>query len=304
MALLNTGIIFDIEKFSIHDGPGIRTTVFLKGCPLSCWWCHNPESQALDREMWFWERRCIRCGACLEACTQGAILLSGDSVITDGTVCDVCGNCAQVCQAEAREIVGRRVTVAEVMAEIEKDIVFYDESGGGVTFSGGEPLMQPDFLQALLQACKETEIHTAVDTSGFVAWKTLQRISGNVNLFLYDLKLMDDERHRQSTGVSNELVLSNLKALSSQGSQIAVRVPIIPGVNDDSENISKIGAFVASLAHVPSISILPYHKAGADKYARLKKTYALPETQPPSEASMAEIAAALQGFGLQVKIGG
>jgi pyruvate formate lyase activating enzyme len=216
----------------------------------------------------------------------------------------VCGDCAQVCQAEAREIVGRRVTVAEVMAEVEKDIVFYDESGGGVTFSGGEPLMQPDFLCALLQSCKEKEIHAAVDTSGLAAWKTLRQISQDVDLFLYDLKLMDDEKHRRFTGVSNELILSNLRALASQGSAITVRVPIIPGVNDDDENISRLGEFVASLPHVPFVSILPYHKAGADKYVRLNKTYALPQTQSPSDERMAEIATLLQGFGISVKVGG
>jgi len=304
MTLSNTGIIFDIEKFSIHDGPGIRTTVFFKGCPLNCWWCHNPESQALEQEMWFWARRCIRCGACLPACTQGAISLLGDSTITDDALCTACGDCVQVCQADAREMVGRQVTVAEVTAEIEKDIVFYDESGGGVTFSGGEPLMQPGFLYALLQSCQEREIHTAVDTSGLAAWKTLQRISEKVDLFLYDLKLMDDEKHRQFTGVSNGLILSNLAALASQGNAITVRVPIVPGINDDDENISRIGEFAASLARVPSISILPYHQAGVDKYARLHKMYALPATQSPSDERVAEVAKTLQAFGLSVRIGG
>ena len=240
----------------------------------------------------------------MEACTHGAISLSGDSVITDDARCVVCGDCVQVCQAEAREIIGRRATVAEVMAEVEKDIVFYDESGGGVTFSGGEPLMQADFLRALLQSCEEQEIHTAVDTSGLAAWKTLQSVSEHVDLFLYDLKLMDDEKHRRFTGVSNDLILSNLRALASQGSAITVRVPIIPGVNDDDENISRLGEFVASLSRVPPVSILPYHKAGADKYARLNKTYALLQTQSPSDERLTEITTLLQGFGLAIKVGG
>jgi len=240
----------------------------------------------------------------MEACTHGAISLSGDSVITDDALCVVCGDCAEVCQAEAREIVGRQVSVVEVMAEVETDIAFYDESGGGVTFSGGEPLMQSDFLHALLQSCREQEIHTAVDTSGLAAWKTLQSVSEHVDLFLYDLKLMDDEKHRRLTGVSNELILSNLRALASQGSTLTVRVPIIPGVNDDDEDISRLGEFVASLPRVPSVSILPYHKAGADKYVRLNKTYTLDQTQSPSDERMVEIAAALQGFGLAIRVGG
>jgi len=304
MTLSNTGIVFDIERFSIHDGPGIRSTVFFKGCPLSCWWCHNPESQALEQEMWYWGRRCIRCGACLEICTQSAISLSNDSMITDEALCTACGDCVQVCQAEAREMVGRQVTVAEVMAEVEKDIVFYDESGGGVTFSGGEPLMQPEFLYALLQDCKEKGIRTAVDTSGLAAWKTLQSISELADLILYDLKLMDDGKHRRFTGVSNELILSNLRSLASQGSAIAVRVPIVPGINDDRTNLLRTGEFVASLPGVPPISLLPYHKAGVDKYARLKKSYALPEIQTPSDERMAEIAAMMTRFGLTVRVGG
>jgi pyruvate formate lyase activating enzyme len=301
---LETGIIFDIEKFAIHDGPGIRTTVFFKGCPLNCWWCHNPESQAREQQRWFWERRCIRCQACVKVCPQGAISLLDDLIVTDDTLCLVCGDCAQVCQTEARQIIGRQVTVAQVMAEIEKDVIFYDQSGGGVTFSGGEPLMQPDFLYALLASCEEKEIHTVVDTSGLAAWKTLQRISSKVDLFLYDLKVMDSERHRRYTGVSNEVILSNLRALALQGSQIAVRMPLIPGVNDDDENLSQMCEFVASLAHPPSVSLLPYHKAGIDKYAHLRRTCALPDTEPPSDERVEEIKATLQRFGLDVKLGG
>ncbi len=301
---METGIIFDIERFSIHDGPGIRTTIFFKGCPLNCWWCHNPESQAREQHRWFWERRCIRCQACVKVCPQGAISLLDDSIVTDDTLCRVCGDCTLVCQTEARQIIGRQVTVAQVMAEIEKDVIFYDQSGGGVTFSGGEPLMQPDFIYSLLTSCEEREIHTVVDTSGLAAWKTLQRISPKVDLFLYDLKVMDSEKHRRYTGVSNELILSNLQALALQGSRIAVRMPLIPGVNDDDENLSQMCEFVASLAHPPSISLLPYHKAGVDKYAHLRRTFALSDTESPSDERVAEIKATLQRFGLDVKLGG
>ena len=298
------GIVFDIKKFSIHDGPGIRTTVFFKGCPLSCWWCHNPESHAPEPELVFWESRCIRCGACLEVCEQGAISWDGDVMSTDGENCTLCGNCVAVCYAEARQIAGREMTVAQVMAEIEQDIPFYDESGGGVTFSGGEPLFQLGFLLALLRACKEKAIHTAVDTCGFVPWETLDDIREHIDLFLYDLKLMDDAKHRKFTGVSNELILDNLQMLSTQGHNIVLRVPIIPGINDDDENIRETGTFAAALPHLNGVDILPYHYAAVEKYKRLSQVYSLPETRPPSEERMAEIAQVLRGFGLHVKIGG
>ena len=299
-----TGIVFDIKKFSIHDGPGIRTTVFFKGCPLGCWWCHNPEGQSLEPELVFRESRCIRCGACLEVCAQGAISWDGDVVATDREKCVLSGACAEVCYAEAREIVGREMTVAQVMAEIERDVAFYDQSGGGVTFSGGEPLSQPDFLLALLRACKENEIHTAVDTCGFAAWETLDSIRKHVDLFLYDLKLMDEAKHREFTGVSNELILKNLQMLSAQGQDIFLRVPVIPGINDDAENIRQIGTFAAALPRLDRVDILPYHRAAAEKHHRLNKVYGLPETRPPSDERMAEITQILEGFGLRVKVGG
>jgi len=301
---LITGIVFDIKKFSIHDGPGIRTTVFFKGCALSCWWCHNPEGQSPEPELVLREGRCIRCGACLEVCDQGAISWDGDVVSTDREKCVLSGACVEVCYAEAREIVGQEMTVAQVMAEIERDIAFYDESGGGVTFSGGEPLMQQDFLLALLRACKEKEIHTAVDTCGFAPWETFDNVREHVDLFLYDLKLMDDVKHRKFTGVSNGLILRNLQALSLRGHDIALRVPIIPGINDDDENIRQTGAFAAALPHLNRVDILPYHHAALEKYKRLNKVYGLPETRPPSDERMAEITQILEEFGLQVKIGG
>jgi len=298
------GIVFDIKKFSIHDGPGIRTTVFFKGCPLSCWWCHNPESQAPEPELVFRESRCIRCGTCEVVCAQGAISWDGDVVSTDGEKCTLCGDCVEVCYAEAREIAGQEMTVAQVMAEIERDIPFYDESGGGVTFSGGEPLFQLDFLFALLRACKEKEIHTALDTCGFAPWETLDDYREYVDLFLYDLKLIDDAQHRKFTGVSNELILRNLQMLSERGHNIFLRVPIVPGINDDDENIRQTGAFAAALPHLNRVDILPYHPAAVEKYKRLNKIYGLPETRPLSDERIVEIAQILEGFGLQVKIGG
>jgi pyruvate formate lyase activating enzyme len=301
---LINGIVFDVKKFSIHDGPGIRTTVFFKGCPLRCWWCHNPESQAPEPELVFRAGRCIGCRACEAVCVQSAISWDGDAISTDRENCTLCGDCVEVCYAEAREIAGREMTVAQVMAEIEQDIPFYDESGGGVTFSGGEPLLQRDFLLALLRACVEKEIHTAVDTCGFAPWAILDSIRKHVDLFLYDLKLMDEARHRKFTGVSNELILKNLQMLSAQGHDIFLRVPIIPGINDDAENIRQIGTLAAALPHLKRVDILPYHRAAIEKYHRLDKVYGLPETRPPSDERISEIAEILREFGLQVEIGG
>lgn len=299
------GIVFDIKRFSIHDGPGIRTTIFLKGCPLNCVWCHNPEGMAPTAEILYRENLCIRCNTCLHTCPQGAITLSEEGFpITSEDRCILCGDCLETCPTGAREIAGREVTVAEMMVEIEKDVIFYDESGGGVTLSGGEPLRQPDFLSALLEACKARDIHTAVDTSGFAPPYVLDKINEHADLFLYDLKFIDDEAHRRFTGVSNALILENLRRLSSRGSSIIVRVPIIPGINDDDESVTKIGEFVAALPRSPQVDILPYHATGTEKYRRLGKEYPLSDTHSPSIETMVEITGRLQEFGLQVTVGG
>ncbi len=268
---------------------------------MSCWWCHNPEGQALKPELMFRENLCIHCDDCLTACAVGALSRDGDVLSIDGGKCTLCGDCVETCYAGALEIVGREMTVAQVMEEIERDVAFYDESGGGVTFSGGEPLSQPDFLLALLRACKAKEIHTALDTCGFSAWKILDSVREYVDLFLYDLKLLDDARHRECTGVSNEPILENLQELSRQEHDIVLRLPIIPGINDDEENIRRAGTFAAALPHLERVDILPYHQIGGDKYRRLGKTCALPETSPPSAERIAEIAEILRGFGLRVK---
>ena len=301
---MTTGMVFDIKRFSIHDGPGIRTTVFFKGCPLSCWWCHNPESQATEPEMMFRENRCIRCRACQAVCKQSAISWDGDVISTDMEKCTLCGVCVEACYAEAREMIGREMSVAQVIAEIERDIAFYDESAGGVTFSGGEPLWQRDFLLDLLRACQEKEIHTAVDTCGFATWETVDSVREYVDLFLYDLKLMNDARHQKFTAVSNELILSNLRALAEPGENIVLRVPIIPEINDDDESLRQLGAFAATLPNVNQMSLLPYHPTAVDKYRLLHKVCGLQGIRPPSDRRMAEIAEILSEFGLQVKIGG
>jgi pyruvate formate lyase activating enzyme len=299
---VNTGIIFDIKKFSIHDGPGIRTTVFLKRCPLSCWWCHNPEGQASREELILRLDRCISCRACVEACNRGAITSDHGAVVTSRERCTACGACVEVCYAGARELVGRRVTVADVMAEIERDRPFYDQSGGGVTFSGGEPLSQPAFLSDLLKACEARGFHTVLDTCGFAAWETLDGVRAYVDLFLYDLKLMDDARHREITGASNEPILRNLSRLSREGHQIILRVPVIPQVNDDETTLRQIVRFAASLPSLSRVDLLPYHRIGRDKYQRLGKDCLMPEVDPPTRECVKEIARIVAGSGLDVRI--
>ena len=300
---MTTGTVFNIQRYSIHDGPGIRTTVFLKGCPLDCWWCQNPESQLSGQEMIFWGDRCIGCGACSTICPSDAIQIKNGIPVTEKEKCILCEKCIEKCPALAREMIGKKLTTEEVIKEIEKDLVFYEESDGGVTFSGGEPLRQSEFLESLLICCQKKKIHTAVDTSGYISWEILNKISPKVDLFLYDLKLMDNERHKKYTGVSNELILENLKKLSSVHNNILVRFPVIPGINDDYQNIKEIGKFLSSLK-IAQVSLLPYHYIGIDKYRRLGMTYRLAGIQSPSEERLSEVSAILRKFNLNVKLRG
>ena len=301
---MTTGVIFDIKKYAIHDGPGIRTTVFFKGCPLACRWCHNPEGITAASQRIYHEDRCISCGVCIEICPQKATTQTAESVISDPSKCDLCRTCEDYCPPEAVEFVGRNVTVAEVIAQIKKDIAFYDESGGGITLSGGEPLMQPDFLLELLNACGDLDLHRTVDTTGYADAGLLLRVAKKTDLFLYDLKLMDADKHREFTGVSNEQILSNLKLLAQNDANIQVRIPLIPGINNDTENIDRTGDFVSSLPGVQLISILPFHNSARGKYSRLGMECMDPELQLPAAGQLQTIAERLARTGLQVKIGG
>ena len=299
-----SGCVFDIKRYAIHDGQGIRTTVFFKGCPLRCRWCHNPESWKPCPEPGFRPSRCLRCGRCAEICPQNAVSLSEKGPMTDPQKCSVCGECVTACAAGAREIIGRRTTAKEVMAEVRKDVIFYDQSGGGVTFSGGEPLLQPEFLLALLDACQNEGIRTAVDTTCYAAPEVIQRVAQAADLFLCDIKHMNRGRHEQYTGVDNGQILENIAVLAQAAKEVVIRVPIISGFNDDRTNLEETARFVQGLKGVRRIDILPYNRGGLEKAGRLTGEIDLMQAQAPGDGTMNEIAEFLRGYGFEVKIGG
>ncbi len=300
---MKKGLIFDIKRYAIHDGPGIRTTIFLKGCNLRCWWCHNPEGQLSKPELIYKVNRCRECKECIELCPEKALFWD-EHIIIKREKCNLCGKCAENCANEALEIIGKEMNVEEVMREIEKDRVFYEESNGGVTFSGGEPLLQSDFLKALLKECKKRNIHTAIDTCGYAPYKVIDEISNYVDLFLYDIKIMDNEKHKKYTGMSNKSILENLKYLAKKGANVEIRFPIIPGINDDENNINHFVSFLCSLHIIKNISILPYHKAGSEKYVKLNREYKMRNAESLSSEKTKKIKEILENYGFKVKIGG
>lgn len=312
-----TGTIARIDRSAVHDGPGVRTVIFFKGCPLRCHWCHSPETQSPRPEVVLHYERCLDCGACSATCAHGAVVVgrsvgrgfSPGEVVgatthgVDRTRCQVCGECTVACPPGAREIVGRTVSVEGLVNDIERDTVFHDQSRGGVTMSGGEPLNQPIFLEALLKRCRERRIHTAVETCGYAPSRTLLAIARWTDLFLYDLKLMSDARHRKATGQSNRRILENLRLLSARHHHVRVRVPLIGGVNDDRANIRALAAFLSELP-ISEVDVLPYHTAGVAKYARLDRPYSLPESAVPSPGSLETAVETLARSGLDVQLGG
>lgn len=296
---MGQGIVFNIQKYSVSDGPGIRTTVFLKGCPAHCWWCHNPESQARLPETTVIKSLCLACGECAAACLQGI-----GSGIRDVTACILCGACVDACPSGARRMAGTEMTVAQVLTVVMQDRIFYEESGGGVTFSGGEPLMQFDFLWELLTACREQGLRTAVDTGGFAPLEHLLEIAGLADLILYDLKLMNDQRHRAVTGLGNRQVLENLTALGRVHKGIWIRVPIIPGVNDDHDNLQETARFAADLQGVRQVNLLPFHRTWHAKLGYLGRVVPGNDTAAPSQQRMEELAEIFRTTGLKTRIGG
>jgi pyruvate formate lyase activating enzyme len=297
-----TGVVFLIERFAVHDGPGIRVAVFLKGCPLRCWWCHSPESKRVEPELFLKADRCIVCGSCVPACAHDAIAEVDGEYSTSRERCAACGDCTDLCPTGARTIVGREMTVPELLAEIDRDRVFVDRSGGGVTFSGGEPLMQPAFLAEALEACRAAGLHTAIETSGYAPWSAMA-VGLGADLVFFDLKAADDDTHRRVTGVSNRRILDNFRRLTRQHPAVRPRIPLIPGINDDEVNLDSLGRLVVSTG-LHDVDVLPYHTAGAAKYGRLGRPYPLDGLSPPSADALAHARARLEHFGLTVHLGG
>lgn len=307
-----TGTIINIQRFSIHDGPGIRTTVFFKGCSLRCFWCHNPESIRPKPEIQFYLERCIGCQDCLSVCQHGAHIFE-DGHEYARNLCVVCGECVQICPNDAVELTGRSLTVDEVMAEILPDKAFYQTSGGGVTLSGGEPLLQHEFAHDILARCQLESIHTAIETAANCPWEYLGELLPVTDMFMMDLKHMDPERHKDATGVSNERILANARRLAASGKPVLFRIPVIPTVNDADDEIAAIAAYVRELgelgqaennrAHgLPQLELLKFHRLAADKYRSLDWDYRAAKLEPLSKERMEELTRIAHTQGVDVHL--
>jgi len=308
-----TGLIFDIQRFSVHDGPGIRTTVFLKGCSLRCFWCHNPEGLRMTPEVQFLPNRCIACGACVIACDHDGQHLDENGRSYERLNCVACGQCVEACAAEALTLAGKRLTADEVVAEVLRDRVFYETSGGGVTLSGGEPALQPDFSRAVLAQCKAEGLHTAIETCGNIPWSNLEALLPFTDLVMMDLKQMDTEQHRAATGAGNERILANARQLAGTRKPLIFRTPVVPGVNDALAEIAAIAAFVRELVALRarasngsgpadiSWELLPFHRLAADKYRSLGLDYRARDLNPPSKEHMVALTEAAQESGVTVR---
>lgn len=296
------GLVFNIQKFSLHDGPGIRTIVFLKGCPLACMWCSNPEGRSREVELLQTCDRCIgtdECDRCLSICLEQSLRVGDDGrVVIDRSRCDGCGDCAYVCPSRALEISGRWVTVDEVLRTVEEDDAFYARSGGGLTLSGGEPLAQGAFVRPLLEAARDRGIHTAIETSGLCSWKTLSDVAPWADRIYFDIKCLDPEKHELGTGVSNKRILKNFRKLRTDRPEVEVivRTPVIPGFNDSKEDIAAIVAFIEASGGAASYELLPYHGFGEPKYAKLGRHYPLSHAAPLSPQHLQ----ALKGLTMQL----
>ncbi len=296
------GYIFDIQRFSVQDGPGIRTTVFLKGCPLSCLWCSNPESQKRSPEILYRANMCTQCYRCVDTCPQKAIRVGEDELVeTDRELCNGCGTCEEACLSEARRITGKLMTVDEVMDVVLKDVDYYRNSGGGVTASGGEPTSQPAFLSELFERCQRRGIHTTLDTCGYVASEILGPILKHVDLVLFDIKAIDPDLHQKLTGVSNEIILQNARLIVGKKIPVIFRVPLIPECNASLDNVRAIAQFAHDLGDV-EVNLLPYHKFGMGKYKSLDMVYKLEGVEPLEPEQVESLAEEAREYGVLVKV--
>jgi pyruvate formate lyase activating enzyme len=304
MASVTSGLVFNIQRYAIHDGSGVRTLVFMKGCPLRCRWCSNPEGQEGHPELGFMASRCVGteiCRArCVAACPEKSITLSPEGkAAVDRGACAPCPECSEACYYGALELIGREMTVAEVLLEVEKDRPFYRRSGGGVTVGGGEPLMQAEFVTQLLEACQARHLHTAVETTGFGSRRHLEAMLEHVDLVYFDVKHMDPARHEELTGVPNRPILENIRAVLSadRPCEVIVRITTIPGINDSEENISASARFTAELG-CEKIELVPYHQLGVGKYAQYGMEYPLGNVESPTRERMEKLRRLVEGFGL------
>ena len=298
------GFVSRIQRYSIKDGPGIRTTVFLKGCSMQCEWCCNPELINPHPEILKDQKVCIHCGECFANCPEDAIFDEADEYVINRTLCNVCGRCVEVCPAGAYKLIGRSMSVDELVRELVKDRVFYEVSDGGVTISGGEPALQHHFVKNVALELKRDQIHVALDTCGNVPWEDLQDLIDVVDLVLYDIKLVDNEKHSRFTGASNEVVKQNAEKLSKAGVPLIIRLPILPRINDTIKEIKGILGFIKGLETVKRIDLLPYHKLGIGKYHMLGKEYQLGSLEPPEREHLEELRGSIEAYGFKVAIGG
>jgi pyruvate formate lyase activating enzyme len=304
-----SGYVFNTQRFSIHDGPGIRTTVFFKGCSLRCFWCHNPEGLRMKPEIQFYASRCIGCGECVVVCPEDAQELHPDGTrVFHRDRCKTCGKCVETCFAEGLQLIGREMTAEQVVAEVLLDRVFYETSGGGVTLSGGEPMLQHEFARAILRGCKDEGLHTAVETTTNCKWDLIEGILPVTDLFMVDIKHLDDQKHREATGVSNRLILQNIRKLSATGKPIIFRVPVVPTVNDTPEEIGAIANFVRELSAARadqgagvSLELLTFHRLASDKYKSLGMDYRAASLEVPPKEKMSELVDAAREFGVPVR---
>jgi len=299
-------LIFDIKRYSINDGPGIRVTVFFKGCPLACTWCHNPESQSPGLQKFYTFKNCIGCAKCIDSCPEKALHFDTEKlVLTDFTKCTLCGKCAEVCPSGAMEMVGRYESVEGIMKSIRKEILIMDTSGGGVTFSGGEPLMHPDLLLELLIQCGNEHIHRAVDTAGHVKKEVISAVAKHTDLFLYDLKHMDPIKHKKFTGVTNHMILQNLQFLAEAGNKIHIRIPLIEGFNSDDDNITSTASFISALpGDTMPVFLLPYHSIASHKYIKMGGRYNPGQLTEPDSKNINRCIAIFKHHGLSVSLAG